>query len=39
MGALPFVSPQPTDAHGMTSIPDLPLEMLASLERLDLRLA
>src|SRR5579883_863911 len=39
MGGLPFVSPEPTDARGTTLIPDLPLEMLGSLERLDLRLS
>ncbi len=39
MGGLPFVSPAPTDAGGTTLIPDLPLEMLGSLERLDLRLS
>lgn len=38
MAGLPFVSTEPTDARGITRIPDLPLEMLSALEHLDLRL-
>ncbi len=39
MAGLPFVSPEPTDDRGITLIPGLPLEMLAALDRLDLRLS
>jgi hypothetical protein len=34
---LPFVGPAPSDATGTLRIPDLPLALLAALERLDLR--
>jgi transcriptional regulator with XRE-family HTH domain len=34
---LPFVGAAPSDAQGALRIPDLPLELLATLEQLDLR--